>query len=239
MNPILIFFQTVNCVSVFVVVVCLFQPKQEFSKSILKNVFRQLKIRKCFKRTNFLNFAWNDFNLKFCSDSEFELRSEILFAIVFPQNEFQIHNWYFGCSKTVLWLCNSITAYGIRMQRFFDNGYSWQLGNVCWKLLRCASFSKLYFSSLIRSLFRSFALPLPLLSLPEYVSALVRFAFVATRQSWVASAAPINWTVRLSELILAFELIQFKFTSGFVRITEHTQHARTHAGSHARTHEHT
>lgn len=85
--------------------------------------------------------------------------------------------------------------HGMRMQRFFDNGYSWQLGNVCWKLVRCASFSKLFS---LRSFVRSSArlpLPLPLLSLPEHVSAVLRFAFVATRQSWVASAAPINWTV--------------------------------------------
>lgn len=147
---------------------------------------------------------------------------ESLFVIVFAQIYFQIHNWYFGCSKTVLWLCNSITDTACECNVFLITGIPGNWATFCWKLVRCASFSKLFS---LRSFVRSSArlpLPLPLLSLPEHVSTVLRFAFVATRQSWVASAAPINWTVWLCELILAFELIQFKFTSGFVRITEHT-----------------
>lgn len=247
-NPILIFFWTVNCVSV-IVVVCLFQLRHEFPKSILKNVLRQLKIelflKKLFSGTlpEMISVSILSLTLNMNTNER-----KVCLSLCCRQNDFQIHNRSFGCSKTVLWLCNSITGTAYECNVFLITGIPGNWATFGKSLLDALRFRS-FFSSLIRSLVRSSARLLCLccrfLNAPRSVAACFGFGSVRLRRnsSVVSCERSANQLNRLAMRT------HFSFWTHSVQIYQricadyrtHTirTHSRRQSGSHSRTHEHT
>lgn len=247
-NPILIFFlngQLCKCHCCCVLV----SAKAWVSKEHFEKCSQTIENWIIFKKTIFRNSAWNDFSFNFVQTLNMNTNEgKVCLSLCCRQNDFQIHNRSFGCSKTVLWLCNSITGTAYECNVFLITGIPGNWATFGKSLLDALRFRS-FFSSLIRSLVRSSARLLCLccrfLNAPRSVAACFGFASVRLRRnsSVVSCERSANQLNRLAMRT------HFSFWTHSVQIYQricadyrtHTirTHSRRQSGSHSRTHEHT